>query len=222
VSHFYCQSRTPGLIFFLAAGLLTFAAQAQPTIYTCVTPSGKRLTSDRPIPECLAQGQREMRSDGATRRVLPPSLTAEEQARHEVQERKASTVRAIELDSQRRDRNLLRRYPSEDKHLAARQSALEDIDKAISSSQRRVQQLNEERKPLLAESEFYVGKPLPYKVKSHLEANQTAIQAQTDAMKMQRAEHGRINALFDAELQRLKQLWGQVAAPVSSQQKKSP
>ena len=67
-----------------------------------------------------------------------------------------------------------------------------------------------ERKPLLAETEFYVNRRFPPKLKHALEANETAVEAQRVLIQNQQAEIVRINALFDAELARLKQLWAGV------------
>ena len=63
----------------LLTGLLSLAtclpASAQ-GIYTCVDTRGRRLTSDRPIIECLDREQRVMNKDGSTRTVLPPSIAS--------------------------------------------------------------------------------------------------------------------------------------------------
>ena len=64
-----------------AAGCAMSAAlAAEQGIYSCVDASGKRLTSDRPIAECLDREQRVLNKDGSQRRVLPPRMNAEERA----------------------------------------------------------------------------------------------------------------------------------------------
>jgi hypothetical protein len=64
-----------------------------------------------------------------------------------------------------------------------------------------------ERKPLLAEAEFYVGKPLPGKLRAAIDANDAATAAQRSSVDNQTAELDRINRLYDAELTRLRALW---------------
>ena len=64
----------------LLATLGAQVASAQPMeaaggIYTCVDRNGRRLTADRPIPECLDREQRELSPSGMTRRQIGPSLT---------------------------------------------------------------------------------------------------------------------------------------------------
>ena len=92
------------------------AAPGGPGIYVCVDAKGRRITSDRPIPECLDREQRELSSTGATRRVVPASLTAEERERLEAQAQQEAAERAKANEDRRRDRALLSRYPSQRKH----------------------------------------------------------------------------------------------------------
>ena len=79
-------------------------------------------------------------------------------------------------------------------------------------SESRVKLLMAERKPLLDEAEFYVGKPLPTKLKSQIDANDAALDAQRTLIANQEVEVGRINAIYDAELVGLRKLWA--GAPV--------
>lgn len=200
---------------WVCAGLMAATAApwawAQPTaaprIYTCVDDKGRRITSDRPIPECAAKEQRLLGADGATRGVKPPSLSAEEQAAQEARERAAAEARTALQDAARRDRNLLARYRNEALHQKAREAALNAVRAAIRTTEARLATLQAERKPLLGETEFYQGKPLPQKLKLALEANETATLAQREAGQTQQAELARINELYDQELARLKKLW---------------
>ncbi len=198
----------------LAAALTTAVVQAQPGIYTCIDDKGRRHTSDRPIPECLAKEQRVLNRDGSVRQVLAPTLTAEEQAAREARERAAAQVRAAQADAVRRDRNLLVRYPNEMAHAKAREAALDTVRLAIKATEQRLKELGAARKPLLQDSEFYIGKPLPAKLRAALDSNQTASDAQRAAAQNQQAELERVNQLYDAELARLRRLWA--GAPAGS------
>ena len=200
----------------IAASMLLTAlstAQAQ-AIYSCVDASGKRLTSDRPLPECAARDQRVLNADGSVRKVLSPTLTAEEAAQQDARDRAAAVARSAQQDAVRRDRNLTQRFPTEDAHANARASALNDVRKAVESSERRMAALATERKPLISEAEFYVGKPLPLKLKQALDANDATTEAQRTLIQNQQVEMVRINALYDAELVRLRRLWA--GAPAGS------
>jgi hypothetical protein len=196
-----------GLLAVVAAG-----AQAQDSkafrgaIYTCEV-NGRRVTSDRPIPECSAKEQRLLYPDGSLRRVVPPTLTADERAELEAREREAQARRVAEQDAMRRDRNLLARFPNEKAHQKARAAALDDVDKSIRLSESRVKLLQAERKPLMDETEFYLGRALPTKLRTAIDANDAALEAQKGLIQNQEAEKVRINALYDVELARLKKLW---------------
>lgn len=188
------------------------AAQSSQTsaggIYSCVDARGRRLTSDRPIIECLDREQRVLNKDGSTRATLPPSLTAEERAAAEEAARRKALEQAALKDAQRHDRNLMNRFPNEAAHQRAREAALDTVRDAIKESERRLGELERNRKPLLDEAEFYKGKDLPPKLRSQLEYVQVATEAQRAVVLNQQAEVGRINALFDEELKRLRKLWG--------------
>lgn len=199
------------LVSLIVAGALVgicSAVSAAPGIYSCVDGRGKRLTSDRPIQECLDREQRVLNKDGSQRKVLAPRQTPQERAAAEEARRQREQLELAQKDAVRRDRNLLFRYPNEAAHQKTRQSALDDIRKAIASSEKRVADLTAERKPLLADAEFYKGKPLPFRLKSSLTANETSQGAQREIIENQRAEMVRINAMYDVELVRLKKLWG--------------
>ncbi len=180
-------------------------------IYTCTTPDGRKLTSDRPIADCSMREQRVLNPDGSLRSILPPFLSPEERTAQESRDRKNAAERAAQLDAVRRDRNLMQRFPNEAAHQRARQNALDDAQKAMNISERRIKDLAQERKPLQDEAEFYKGKPLPGKLKQQLDANDAGVEAQQQLVENQKAELVRINSRYDAELTHLKRLWAGAA-----------
>lgn len=202
----------PLLMLLLAAAGPALAQSPPPAgIYTCVDAQGRRLTSDRPIAACINREQQLRNRDGSVRQIIPPTPTAEERAEREAAERRATLDRAAQADAVRRDRNLMNRYPNEAAHQKAREAALDTVRVAIKATEQRVKDLAAERKPLLDETEFYKGKPVPAKLKQQLDANDAGIEAQRAAARNQAAELARINAIYDAELERLKRLWAGAA-----------
>lgn len=183
------------------------AAATKAPIYSCVDANGKRLTSDRPIPECNNREQRVLNADGSVKKVVPPTPTADERADIEARDRQAALDRATRLEAIRRDRNLLARFPNEAAHQKARTAALDDTRKALRLSESRLALLAKERKPLVDEAEFYVGRVLPPLLKQQLDANDAATDAQKNLMQNQQAELLRIDTRYDLELERLRQLW---------------
>ena len=193
------------------AGAATLAAAQSSGIYTCIDAKGRKLTSDRPIPECLDRPQDLRNSDGSVRARVPPSLTAEERASAEEAQRRQMAIDAARKDAVRHDRNLLNRYPDEASHRRAREAALDPLRQALKSADHRLADLERERKALELEAEFYKGKELPRKLKARFEDNQTSIVGQKDAAANHRTEVARINARYDEELARLKRLWSGAA-----------
>ncbi|MBE2242150.1 MAG: DUF4124 domain-containing protein [Burkholderiaceae bacterium] len=183
------------------------APAAPGQIYSCVDAKGNKLTSDRPIPACNDREQRVLNADGSVRHVVPPTPTADERAEQEAADRRAAIERAAQRDAVRRDRNLLTRFPDQATHQRARESALDDVRKALRNYERRLEQLAAERKPLQDEAEFYVGRELPAKLRQAFDANDAAAEAQRTLIANQEAEMVRINKLYDVELERLKRLW---------------
>lgn len=200
-------------IALLAAGASALAAgtAAGAQIYTCIDPNGKRLTSDRPIPECIAREQRVLNRDGSVKGVVGPTMTADERAAHEARQAEEARERTSRSEALRRDRNLLQRFPNEAAHHKARELALDDIRKSLKRSEQRLELLTKERKPLVDEAEFYASRPMPPKLKQQLDANEASAEAQRTLIVNQEAEIVRVNALYDAELDRLKKLWGGAA-----------
>lgn len=185
----------------------TAGAAGAAQIYTCVDAGGKRHTSDRPIPICNDREQNELNPDGSLRRRVPPTPTADERAEIEARQQKEALERANRVEAMRRDRNLLARFPNEAAHRRAREAALEDTRKSLKVSELRLEALQKERKPLLDESEFYIGKPLPAKLRQQIDGNEAATDAQKTLILNQQAELVRINENYDAELERLRKLW---------------
>ena len=198
------------LLVLLAAAPVAHAAEGG-GIYTCVDAQGRRLTSDRPIADCLAREQRLLNKDGSVRQVLPPTLSPEERAAKDAQDRKLAEQKAAQADAVRRDRNLVARFPDETTHRKAREAAQDTVRLAMKATELRLKELARERKPLQDEAEFYKGRALPARLKQQLDANDAGVDAQRQATANQQAELVRINSLYDAELSRLRRLWAGAA-----------
>ena len=203
----------------LLAASLGSSVWAAAGIFSCVDSTGKKHTSDRPIPECLDREQRVLNKDGSQKQTVPPRMNAEERAAAEERQHQKSLAEAAQKDAVRRDRNLMLRYPNEAAHNKAREAVIDELRKGIEASESHLKELQSDRKPLLDDAEFYKGKRLPFKLKTKLEANDAQQQAQKDIITQQTAEIARVNALYDAELARLRRLWSGAApgsAPVSA------
>lgn len=176
-------------------------------IYVCVDDRGHAITRDRYIAECRHKEQRVLNRDGSLRRVLPPTLTAEERAQMEAGERAAREAQAAQQDIIKYDRLLKTRYPNEAAHRRAREAALAASQGAIQSAEARLGELAVERKRLVEEAEFYRGRVLPVRLKQQIDGNEGQAEAQRTSIRNVRGEQERINNRFDVELERLRKLW---------------
>lgn len=195
----------------LCSGLLG-AACAQ-GIFTCTDSRGKKITSDRPIPECLDREQKELNASGTVKRSLGPNLTAQEASAQEARAKKEAEDRARTNDERRRSRALLTRYQNQAAHDAERASALTQVDAVIQTANKRMLELAQQRKVLDSEMEFY--KNDPSKAPAHLKRRVTEFDdnlvAQQRFIANQQLEKKRVNDRFDEELARLKPLWAGIA-----------
>ncbi|HYE39014.1 MAG TPA: DUF4124 domain-containing protein [Ramlibacter sp.] len=193
------------------------SAWGQAGIYTCVDGHGKRITSDRPIVECLDREQKELNPTGTVRRIVPPSLTAAERAVQEERERKLADERMRAAEERRMQRALLTRYPHPAVHDAEREKALQAQQEVIATAQRRVRDLREERARLEAETEYYkTPAEWPAKLKRQFEENDQQISAQQRYVHAHEDELKRITRRFDEELARLKLLWARSGAATAA------
>ncbi|MDD2547284.1 MAG: DUF4124 domain-containing protein [Burkholderiaceae bacterium] len=193
-----------------AVGLLGLCAHsAAQNIYTCTDAKGRRLTSDRLISECLDREQYELNASGLVRRTIGPSLTEQERAALEAQQRKQQEERNRVQEEHRRERALLARYPDKGSHDAERAEAIKQIDDVALIAEKHVAELLQERKALDLEMEFYQKDPgkAPLALRRKLALNQEAIQDQRRFLANQGQEKRRVHARFDAELLQLRKLW---------------
>lgn len=194
----------------LSSAQPAYSGPATP-IYTCVDSQGRRLSADRPIPECASSDQRLLNRDGSVRAVVPPATSPEEATRLEISRRAAEQARAAREAEARRDRLLLARYPDQAPHDAARARAQEPVSRQAEAARRRLAELEEEGQALRQERDAVAGKALPPALHHRLAANEGAIEAQLTILRAQEAERDRLNRQFDLELARLRALWAGAA-----------
>jgi vacuolar-type H+-ATPase subunit E/Vma4 len=191
---------------------LQLLAQAPEGIYTCTDAKGRKLTSDRPIPECADREQRVLNPSGTVRTIVGPSLTGPERAALEARQRREAEERARQAEEKRRERALVTRYPNQASHDKERAEALAQISVVRKAALNRVKELERQRKALDNELEFYAGDPskVPPSLKRQVDENAQSMAVQERFIADQDAEMARVNARFDEELAKLQQLWAQL------------
>jgi hypothetical protein len=208
-------------VMLLTLGAELASAQSQGAtggIYTCVDRNGRRLTADRPIPECLDREQRELSPSGITRRQIGPSLTELERAAQDAQNRKDAEERARVVEERRRERVLVARYPDKAAHDVERAAAIQMVDDVTATAEKRTLELKAERKKLDVEMEFYKKDPnkAPMTLRRKIAEIDDSLAEQQRFIAGQDQEKRRVHARFDTELSQLRKLWDAQRVPPSA------
>lgn len=178
-------------------------------IYTCVDKNGRRITSDRPILECIDREQRQLSGSGTVQRVIPPSPTLEEKAQAEAARKAAERARQREAEEVQRDRALVLRYPNQTAHDRARANALEQVDLVIGGLSEREKSLALRVQDLDQQLAAFSAQPnsAPSLLRRQRLDAEAELAQQRRLLQQQRAERDRINTKFNDELARLTKLW---------------
>ena len=201
----------------LSAEMAWAQSQAASTggIYTCVDRNGRRLTADRPIPECLDREQRELSPSGTTRRQIGPSLTELERSALEAQKRKEAEEQARIVEERRRERALVARYPNKAAHDVERAAAIQLVDDVTATAEKRITELKAEYKKLEVEMEFYKKDPnkAPMNLRRKMGEIDESVAEQQRFIAGQEQEKRRVHQRFDTELAQLRKLWDAQRVP---------
>jgi hypothetical protein len=212
-----CQVGVASMTMSLAAFLLASAVASLPSqvqaqangIYTCIDSKGRKLTSDRPIPECSDRDQKVFSPSGTFKGNVGPALSPQELAQQEEKEKALAQERARKDEEKRRDRALLQRYPNKGVHDVERAEALKQIGVVKAAAANRVEELKKQRVGVDEEMEYYKKDPskAPLRLRRQIEENAESLAVQARFIIDQEGEIKRVNARFDEELARLKLLW---------------
>jgi len=202
---------------FLCSTLLAVApAAAQERMYKCVDAKGKVYYTQVPPPECLGRDTQELNKSGTLIRKKPvatPLSPAQEQAR-EAERRKKIEDEERSREQRRKNLALLNTYSSEKDIEDARTRALTEAQGAIEDTERRIEGAQKRHQELEAEKEFYVKKPMPFKLKQEIANNEIEIKNQIVLLDAKKKEISTINAKYDEDKRRYSELTsGKTAAP---------
>jgi hypothetical protein len=195
----------------LAGTLWGAAAQNAPVggIYTCTDAQGRKLTADRPIPECNDREQKVLNPSGTLKQKVGPSLTAAERAQQEARDKQELEERNRQTEERRRDRALLTRFPTKAVHDKERADAIAQITAVSKAASTRIVELATQRKKLDDEMEFYKKDPnkAPQYLRRQVEENHQSVAVQQRFIADQEEEARRVNGRYDEKLVRLRLLW---------------
>ena len=190
---------------FLCSTLLALApAAAQERMYKCVDARGKVYYTQVPPPECLGRDTQELNKSGTLIRKNPaviPLSPAQEQAR-EAERRKKIEDEEKSKEERRKNLALLNTYSSEKDIEDARARSLTEAQGAIEDTERSIAGAQKRQKELEAEKEFYVKKPMPFKLKQEIANNEIQIRNQTVLLDAKKKEINTINAKYNEDRRR--------------------
>ncbi|HET7773949.1 MAG TPA: hypothetical protein VFK82_09000 [Burkholderiaceae bacterium] len=175
-------------------------------IHTCKDDKGRTLTSDRPIPECLAREQRILNADGSVRKIIPAPLTREQRAELEQRQAAEKAAEQRRQEERRRDLMLVSNYKTEAELDQAYIRALEVPVEALKASRIRIDELMKALTAVRKEGEFYEGKVWPAALRSKLTEIQAGIEAEQRNIGNKAEDIRRVNERFAADRIRLRQL----------------
>jgi len=210
--------RRPGLIVSIAAacfasfsGVTLAQAPAPPTsgsILKCTDAKGATTIVDQAqAARCSGVTATVITPHGLPIGTKPPARSLQEVSDDEETARLAQVKRETDAAVQRQDRELLKKYPTENALRAARESDLAPLRASHALAIKRLADLKVDRKPLDDEAEFYVGKQLPAALKAALRDNDARVAAQNDLIQHALDDEAVVVAKFKDLLDQMASLW---------------
>lgn len=215
------MKNTGKILWLLLFVLSPLTAQAQ--FFQCKDASGRTLTSDRPIPECVDRPVRELGRNGMVKREVPAPLTAEEKERKRLEEDKRK-AEALALEQKRKsDSLILERYGNEKGIEAARKRAVDMTQDIIRRETATVAAAEKQLTQARAAMAPFKAKPAtaPAELRSKIQDAEQAIKEGGKIIEDRKAEIVQINARYDETLSRYREITGD-NQPVAAAARKAP
>ena len=194
------RSRT--MVFLCSTVLALAPAAAQERMYKCVDARGKVYYTQVPPPECLGRDTQELNKSGTLIRKNPAALSPAQVQAREAERKKKIEDEERSKEERRKNLALLNTYSSEKDIEDARTRALKEAQGAIEDTERRIAGAQKRHQELEVEKEFYVKKPMPFKLKQEITNNEIEIKNQTALLDAKKKEISTINTKYDEEKRR--------------------
>jgi hypothetical protein len=205
----------PYLVVFTAAALLAtpFAAQAQPEQYTyrCVGKDGKKYYGQTVPNACLGMPLEMINKQGFVVKRIDPEGDEKAKLAKEEELQKKRDAEAAMKDAQRRSRALLATYTSEKDIQDSRARALVENKKQVEETQGRIAEIKKRKERSQKELELFTtsgkGAPPP-RLKEEISIADLDLKAQESVLASKRKDAELINARYDEDLKRYRELTG--------------
>lgn len=195
-------------VMFLCLSSVAAAPALAQLMYKCKDARGRTYYTQIPPRECLGRETEELSKSGTVIHRDEPvkPLTPEQKAARAADLKKKQEAEERAKEEHRKDMALLNTYSSEKDIDDARARAVKEAEAAIAETQKRIAGAQQRKKELDAEKEFYVKKPMPYKLRQDISNVELEIKNQNELLEAKKKEIGAINAKYDADKQRYVQL----------------
>ena len=184
-------------------------AQAKPgeLTYRCVSKDGKTYYSSTLPQQCIGQPVQQLSTSGMIIRRISPEGDEKERLAKEAEAKKKREDEASAREASRRNSALLATYTSEQDIDEARSRALADNEKAVTDIESRIESIKKRHASFDKELEYYKGnnKP-PARLQEDIRDAETDLQAQEDLLAARKKDADRINARYDEDKKRYREL----------------
>ncbi len=208
----------PQLAILAAAALIVapLMAQAQEkgqVTYRCTGKDGKKYRSDTIPQQCIGEPIELLNSQGFVVKRIDPVGEEKERLAKEANAAKKRELEAANKDAERRNRALLATYTSEKDIESARARALADNQNAASVFEQKIAEIKQKRARYEKELALYQekkdkGSSAPDVVKENINNADMDLQAQEGLLAQKRKEVEGINAKYDDDKKRFRELMG--------------
>lgn len=184
--------------------------------YRCVTKAGRKYYGSTVPPQCTGELVEALSAQGTVLFRIDPPLTPEQKAAKEAEEKRQAEAEAAKREAERqaemqarRDRALLQTYAGEQDIEVARGRALANNRAAAAQVEARIRQLRQRQDQLAKEAAKYKdASELPHKFEQDVKAVAYDLSLQEQLLESRRREAAEINARYDEEKLKYRQLTG--------------
>jgi chromosome segregation ATPase len=199
--------RSQTAVLLISITVLTPAlAQAPQRMYKCVDARGKVYYTQVPPRECLGRETTELNKSGSVIKKSERAPTPAEVQAREAERKKKAEADERAKEERRKNTALLNTYSSEKDIEDQRARALKEAQDAIAATEKSIAGAQKRQKDLEAEKEFYVKKPMPFKLKNEINNVEMEIKNQTTLLEAKKKEITHINAKYDEDKRRYVEL----------------
>jgi hypothetical protein len=194
------------LALLLGATCLATPAIAQ-KLYKYTDPAtGRTIYTDKVPAEQAGKANEQLSGQGMVVKRNEAAPTADQIAAREAERKRKLEEDIAAKEERRKNQALLNTYPSEKDIDEARDRAIKANEEAVKDAERRLADAEKRKKALAAEAEFYAKRPMPAQLKRDVQQNEVELKALTELVEKKKQESDAINARYDEDLRRYREL----------------